>query len=92
VSALDWCILGGCLAFVVLFGLWKGRGHRDSTGYLLANRDARWFTICLSIMATQASAITFLSTPGQAYVDGMRFVQFYLGWCCPSRWCPSSTG
>jgi SSS family transporter len=78
-SALDWTILGGCLAFVVLFGLWKGRGHKDSTGYLLADRDARWFTICLSIMATQASAITFLSTPGQAYVDGMRFVQFYLG-------------
>jgi Na+/proline symporter len=79
VSRLDWAILIGCLAFVVLFGLWKGRGHRDSTGYLLADRDARWFTICLSIMATQASAITFLSTPGQAYVDGMRFVQFYLG-------------
>jgi len=79
VSGLDWAVLGGCLAFVVLFGLWKGRGHKDSTGYLLADRDARWFTICLSIMATQASAITFLSTPGQAYVDGMRFVQFYLG-------------
>ncbi|BDU74281.1 sodium:solute symporter [Mesoterricola silvestris] len=78
-SALDWTVLAGCLAFVVLFGLWKGRGHKDSTGYLLADRDARWFTICLSIMATQASAITFLSTPGQAYVDGMRFVQFYLG-------------
>ena len=78
-SILDWSILGGCLAFVVLFGLWKSRGHKDSTGYLLADRDARWFTICLSIMATQASAITFLSTPGQAYVDGMRFVQFYLG-------------
>jgi Na+/proline symporter len=78
-SRLDWAILGGSLAFVVLFGLWKGRGHRDATGYLLSNRDSRWYTICLSIMATQASAITFLSTPGQAYVDGMRFVQFYLG-------------
>ncbi|BDU78094.1 sodium:solute symporter [Mesoterricola sediminis] len=78
-SPLDWAVLAGCLAFVVLFGLWKGRGHRDAEGYILANRDARWFTICLSIMATQASAITFLSTPGQAYVDGMRFVQFYLG-------------
>jgi SSS family transporter len=79
VSRLDWAILGASLAFVVLFGLWKGRGHRDATGYLLSNRDGRWYTICLSIMATQASAITFLSTPGQAYVDGMRFVQFYLG-------------
>jgi solute:Na+ symporter, SSS family len=79
VSRLDWVILCGCLAFVVLFGLWKSRGHRDSTGYLLANRDARWWTICLSIMATQASAITFLGTPGQAYADGLRFVQFYLG-------------
>ncbi|MBI4911651.1 MAG: sodium:solute symporter [Acidobacteria bacterium] len=78
-SRLDWIILGGALAFVVLYGLWKGRGSRTSEGYLLSNRDARWFTICLSIMATQASAITFLSTPGQAYADGMRFVQFYLG-------------
>jgi Na+/proline symporter len=79
VSRLDWTILGATLAFVVLFGLWKGRGSRDATGYLLSNRDGRWYTICLSIMATQASAITFLSTPGQAYTDGMRFIQFYLG-------------
>ena len=64
---------------MVLYGLWKGRGSKDATGYLLSNRDGRWYTICLSIMATQASAITFLSTPGQAYVDGMRFIQFYLG-------------
>lgn len=78
-SRLDWAILAASLAFVVLFGLWKGRNRKDSEGYLLANRDARWTTVCLSIMATQASAITFLSTPGQAYVDGMRFVQFYLG-------------
>ena len=78
-SRLDWVILGASLAFIVLYGLWKGRGSKDSEGYLLSNRDARWFTICLSIMATQASAITFLSTPGQAYADGMRFIQFYLG-------------
>lgn len=78
-SRLDWVILGAALAFVVLFGLWKGRRRKDSEAYLLSGRDARWTTICLSIMATQASAITFLSTPGQAYVDGMRFVQFYLG-------------
>jgi SSS family transporter len=79
VSRLDWAILAASLSFVVFFGLWKGRRRKDSEGYLLSNRDARWYTVCLSIMATQASAITFLSTPGQAYVDGMRFVQFYLG-------------
>ncbi len=78
-SRLDWIVLGGALAFVVLFGLWKGRKRKDSEAYLLSSRDARWTTICLSIMATQASAITFLSTPGQAYADGMRFVQFYFG-------------
>ncbi len=78
-SALDWSILGASLAFIVLYGLWKGRGKKDSESYLLSSRDGRWYTICLSIMATQASAITFLSTPGQAYADGMRFIQFYLG-------------
>ncbi len=78
-SRLDWLVLGGALVFVVLFGLWKGRARKDAEGYLLSGRDARWTTICLSIMATQASAITFISTPGQAYVDGLRFVQFYLG-------------
>jgi SSS family transporter len=79
VSRLDWFILGASLAFIVLVGLWKGRRRKDSEAYILSNRDMGWTTICLSIMATQASAITFLSTPGQAYVDGMRFVQFYLG-------------
>ena len=78
-SGLDWAVLAGALAFVVLFGLWKSRASRTSAGSLLSNRDARWWTICLSIMATQASAITFLSTPGQAYEDGMGFVQFYFG-------------
>ena len=78
-SRLDWTILGCSLLFVVLYGLWKGRGSKDATGYLLSNRDGRWYTICLSIMATQASAITFLSMPGQAYTDGLRFIQFYLG-------------
>ncbi len=78
-SRLDWLVLCGALLFVVLFGLWKGRRRQDSEAYLLSGRDARWTTICLSIMATQASAITFISTPGQAYADGLRFVQFYLG-------------
>jgi solute:Na+ symporter, SSS family len=79
VSRLDWIVLCGALAFVVLYGLWKSRGHKNAEGYLLSSHDMRWYTICLSVMATQASAITFLSLPGQAYMDGMRFVQFYLG-------------
>ncbi|MEE9168724.1 MAG: sodium:solute symporter [bacterium] len=77
--SLDWIVLISSLVFIVAYGLWKGRGSKDIDGYLLANRRLRWHTIALSIMATQASAITFLSTPGQAYVDGMRFVQFYFG-------------
>jgi len=67
------------LVFVAVYGVWKTRGKKDINGYILANKSTPWYTITLSIMATQASAITFLSTPGQAYVDGMRFVQFYLG-------------
>jgi len=76
---LDWAVLIGFLLFIVVYGVWRGRRNRDLDGYLLANRDMRWYTIALAIMATQASAITFLSTPGQAYADGMRFIQFYLG-------------
>ncbi len=67
------------LIFVTVYGVWKTRGKKDINGYILANKSTPWYTITLSIMATQASAITFLSTPGQAYMDGMRFVQFYLG-------------
>lgn len=67
------------MVFIVSYGVWKGRGQKDLQSYLLSNRNARWYTIALSIMATQASAITFLSTPGQAYADGMRFLQVYLG-------------
>ena len=78
-STLDWIVLGASLVGVVLYGVWKGRGNRDLGGYFLADRTMRWHTITLSIMATQASAITFLSTPGQAFADGMRFVQFYFG-------------
>jgi len=78
-SAIDWIVMGAALVFVVVFGVWKSRGKKDIDGYILANRSTPWYTITLSIMATQASAITFLSAPGQAYVDGMRFVQFYLG-------------
>ena len=78
-SLIDWIVLGGFLAFVVIYGMWKTRGKKNIQDFLLANQTTPWYTVTLSIMATQASAITFLSTPGQAYVDGMRFVQFYLG-------------
>jgi SSS family solute:Na+ symporter len=79
VSRLDWVVLVVTLFLIVAYGVWKGRRHQHLAGYLLADRQLRWPTIALSIMATQASAITFLSTPGQAFADGMRFVQFYLG-------------
>jgi Na+/proline symporter len=78
-SALDWAVLFATLAAFVLYGLWKSRGERDLTDYLLAGRRMRWPAVALSVMATQASAITFLSTPGQGYADGLRFVQFYFG-------------
>ncbi len=76
---LDWIVLVGFLAFVVIYGMWKTRGKKNIQDYLLANKTTPWYIVTLSIMATQASAITFLSTPGQAFVDGMRFLQFYLG-------------
>ena len=78
-SLLDWIVLIGFLSFVVVYGILKTRGKKNLQEYLLADRKTPWYMVTLSIMATQASAITFLSTPGQAYVDGMRFVQFYLG-------------
>ncbi|MCB0668176.1 MAG: sodium:solute symporter [Saprospiraceae bacterium] len=78
-SLLDWTILSSTLLFIVLYGIWKTRGSRDINQYLRGNQEAKWWTIGLSVMATQASAITFLSTPGQGYADGMRFVQFYFG-------------
>lgn len=75
----DWWILSGTLIFIVLYGVYKTRKNKDVTDYLKGGNDARWWTIGLSVMATQASAITFLSTPGQAFHDGMGFVQFYFG-------------
>lgn len=69
----------GFTGFIVFYGAWKTRRTKDVDDYLRTGRSSSWWVIALSIMATQASAITFLSTPGQAYVDGMRFVQFYLG-------------
>jgi solute:Na+ symporter, SSS family len=76
---LDWIVLLGTMGFIVIYGIWKTRGSKDIEGYLKGDNSMKWWTIGLSIMATQASAITFLSTPGQAYEDGMRFVQFYFG-------------
>ncbi len=78
-SALDWTVLCGALLAFVAYGNWRGRGTRDVEGYLLADRSMAWPFVALSVMATQASAITFLSTPGQGYADGLRFVQFYFG-------------
>ena len=76
---LDWFILLGTLAFIVLYGVWKNRKNNSIEDYIKGGNESRWWTIGLSVMATQASAITFLSTPGQAYHDGMGFVQFYFG-------------
>ncbi|MDX2153508.1 MAG: sodium:solute symporter [Bryobacteraceae bacterium] len=76
---LDWAVLVASLLFIVLYGLWRGRGSNTTNAYLLAGRTMPWYAMALSIMATQASAITFISTTGQSYVDGMRFVQFYFG-------------
>jgi len=79
VSGLDWFVLAATLSFIVAYGVWKSRDVADVHGYLHGGHTLRWPTIGLSIMATQASAITFLSTPGQAYDDGLRFIQFYFG-------------
>jgi SSS family solute:Na+ symporter len=76
---LDWIVMLGTLSVIVAYGVWKTRSVKSVQSYLLGDRDLPWWTIGLSIMATQASAITFLSTPGQAYEDGMRFAQFYFG-------------
>ncbi|WP_044181214.1 sodium:solute symporter [Hyalangium minutum] len=78
-TLLDWLVLVGTTAFIVGWGIWKTRGESTVEGYLRAGYELRWPTVALSVMATQASAITFLSVPGQAYEDGMRFVQFYFG-------------
>ncbi|GMQ23982.1 hypothetical protein Aoki45_06640 [Algoriphagus sp. oki45] len=78
-STLDWVVLFWTLISIVAFGVYKTRGKKNLDAYLRGKNSMNWWTIGLSIMATQASAITFLSTPGQAYEDGMRFIQFYFG-------------
>lgn len=76
---LDWVVLSAFVTFTVLYGILKGRGSRTTRSYMLADKSMPWYAVALSIMATQASAITFVSTTGQGFADGMRFVQFYFG-------------
>ncbi len=76
---LDWIVLVSWLVLLISFGLWRSRGSNTVNQFLLAGKTMPWYAMGLSIMATQAGAITFISTPGQAYTDGMRFVQFYFG-------------
>jgi solute:Na+ symporter, SSS family len=77
--SIDWFVLVITLLFIILYGMYKSRTTRNLDGYFLSNRSLPWYVVLLSIMGTQASAITFLSGPGQAYADGMRFVQYYFG-------------
>ena len=77
--APDWIVLVVTLLGIVFYGLYKSRTTRNLDGYFLSDRSMPWGIVLLSIMGTQASAITFLSAPGQAYSDGMRFVQYYFG-------------
>ncbi len=78
-SQIDWIVLITTLLAIISYGLYKSRTSRNLDGYFLSNRSLPWGLVLLSIMGTQASAITFLSAPGQAYTDGMRFVQYYFG-------------
>jgi len=78
-STLDWIILIATLAGIISYGVYKSQGQHGAKTYLLADKQMPWYIVLLSVMATQASAITFLSAPGQAYTDGMRFVQYYFG-------------
>jgi len=77
-AVIDWIVLSLTMFSIIGYGIWKTRGSQNMESYLLGGNEAKWYTIGLSVMATQASAITFLSTPGQAYHDGMQFLQFYL--------------
>src|SRR6476660_1362698 len=78
-TSLDWIVLILTLAATIAYGLYKSRTAHSLDGYILSNRSMNWGLILLSIIGTQASAITFISAPGQAYTDGMRFVQYYFG-------------
>ncbi len=78
-SLIDWVVLALTILTIVVYGIWKSGRNQNIDQFLVGNRSMPWYTVGLSVMATQASAITFLSAPGQAYSDGMRFVQFYFG-------------
>src|SRR5271154_7416079 len=78
-SALDFLVLIGSMLGIAIYGVWRTRGRRDLSSYLKGDGQTPWFAIGLSVMATQASAITFLSTPGQGYLGGLGFVQIYFG-------------
>jgi SSS family transporter len=78
-SAIDWLVLVVTLVLVVIYGVYKGKTTKDIDGYYRSNKQLPWFMVLLSVMGTQASAVTFLSGPGQAYTDGMRFLQYYFG-------------
>ena len=78
-SYQDWIVLVVTLTCIIMYGVYKSRSTKNLDGYFLSNRDMPWYLVLLSIMGTQASAITFISAPGQAYTDGMRFVQYYFG-------------
>ena len=77
-SLLDWIVLIVTLFSVIVYGIYKSRGQKNLESYFLNNRSLPWYIVLFSIMGTQASAITFLSDPGQAYTDGMRFVLYYF--------------
>ena len=78
-SSADWITLSITILGIVVYGIWKSGRTRNIEGYLLADKQLPWYQVGLSVMATQASAITFLSVPAQSYNDGMRFIQFYFG-------------
>jgi Na+/proline symporter len=78
-SALDFVVLIGSMLSIAIYGIWRTRGRRELNTYLKGDAKTAWFAIGLSVMATQASAITFLSTPGQGYLGGLGFVQIYFG-------------
>ncbi len=78
-SLVDWIVLIITLFVIILYGIYKSKTSKNLDGYFLSNQSLPWYLVLLGIMGTQASAITFLSAPGQAYTDGMRFVQYYFG-------------
>ena len=78
-SLVDWLVLSFTLIFIITYGIWKNYSHKNIKDYIKGGNKASWLTVGLSVMATQASAITFLSTPGQGFNDGMGFIQFYFG-------------